>query len=392
MNSKAALYPVVMIALIAFPLIIVAQDKLTIRGVTGGEDVLVMMDSRTNSGAGGCSNDGVFRSSGNTGFDNRLASAGCNSEIAVFSENHAMFLETDVIKWTDKPGDVHRITVRRLINVPVSVWIVDKAAVARAHDEMNNANLLYRQNMVGVRFVPFYKRVRDKKAVDTIGKGIEVPFPDLVNIRCTDLISVQKSGYYAAGRLNVYYVDGNFRGRNCAIKEAHPFLCDCDCAMNKPADGDGNITFVGRLGDLATLAHELGHAFGLRPAMCHGHTDTVEGFGADNLMFGGGLPTRNRFSLGQVFRMNTHEDKWGGTMLIKNGLRPGLGRKCLPNFTSDKCPTLETNWPNAVPSPASGSTPHDLLAARYEKLEEQARKDPRFKMKSTKEAFIARYQ
>jgi HEAT repeat protein len=46
---------------------------------------------------------------------------------------------------------------------------------------------------------------------------------------------------------------------------------------------------------------------------------------------------------------------------------------------------------NAGLSPASRQALHDSFAARYDALDEQARKDPKFKMKSTKDEFIARY-
>jgi hypothetical protein len=46
---------------------------------------------------------------------------------------------------------------------------------------------------------------------------------------------------------------------------------------------------------------------------------------------------------------------------------------------------------NAGLSPASRKSLHDAFASRYDALDEQARKDPKFKMKSTKEEFIARY-
>jgi hypothetical protein len=43
--------------------------------------------------------------------------------------------------------------------------------------------------------------------------------------------------------------------------------------------------------------------------------------------------------------MNTHTDQWGGSMLIKNGLRPDPGRPCPPLAVSRTCPALKTAWP-----------------------------------------------
>ena len=108
--------------------------------------------------------------------------------------------------------------------------------------------------------------------------------------------------------------------------------------------GNGNINRIGTTANIASLTHEIGHAFGLRPADSGGHTNALPGFGSNNIMQGGGLPTRDHFSLGQAFRMNTHSDAFGGTMLIQNGLRPGPGRTCLPLTTNSMCPALNLDW------------------------------------------------
>ncbi len=57
-----------------------------------------------------------------------------------------------------------------------------------------------------------------------------------------------------------------------------------------------------------------------------------------------GKGRRHHFSAGQVFRMNTHDDEFNGTMLIKNGQRGHTGRKCPPLRTSADCPPLEADW------------------------------------------------
>ena len=46
---------------------------------------------------------------------------------------------------------------------------------------------------------------------------------------------------------------------------------------------------------------------------------------------------------------------------------------------------------NAGLSPANRQALHDSFGARYDELDAQGRKDPKFKMKSTKDEFIARY-
>ena len=115
---------------------------------------------------------------------------------------------------------------------------------------------------------------------------------------------------------------------------------NCDRFGDGDIKGDANVTFIGGNANLATLAHEIGHAFGLRPGDQGGHTNNLQGFDENNVMWGGGSQARSHFSLGQAFRMNTQADEWGGTMLIANGLRPGPRRACPPQTTSDICPPL----------------------------------------------------
>jgi hypothetical protein len=336
MGFNAVLYPLLLIGLAVYPSITKA-DKLKIQGIAGGDNVLVLGDARKNSGASGCANDQVFRSTGETALPNFLSSAGCNSEIAIFAANNAMLLETPVNTWTNRPTDVHTATLQPIIMVPVSVWIADATPGARtkAEQDMAHANLLYRQNKVGVHFVPTFVPVSGA-AVATINNSVALAGSD---IECKDVPGVQASGFYTANTLNVYYVTLGITGRNCAIKQT-----PTSCPGTDFEYGDGNITYIGTAANRAALAHEFGHAFGLRPGPCGGHTNGLAGFGPNNIMWGGGDGNRDQFSLGQVFRMNTHSDQWGGTMLIQNGLRPGPGRKCPPTEISAICPALNKDW------------------------------------------------
>ena len=53
---------------------------------------------------------------------------------------------------------------------------------------------------------------------------------------------------------------------------------NCDRFGDGDIKGDANITFIGGNANLATLAHEIGHAFGLRPGDQGGHTNNFQGF------------------------------------------------------------------------------------------------------------------
>ena len=295
------------------------NDRLRVDGISGrAENVVVMMDARTAAGGAGCSNDSVLRTTNILDLGNLLAPAGCSSEISIFARNNAMSFESPVNTWTDARGNLHVTPLAPVLNMPVSVWIANNALAAQAVNDMANANLLYAQNKIGVQFAPTYNNVSgNAAAVATIG-----------NVSCATVAPIQASAFYTPNVLNMYYVNGAFTGGNCA----------------RTVPGDANITYLGTTANLATLAHEIGHAFGLRPAAAGGHTEGLPGFGTDNIMQGGGLPTRSHFSLGQAFRMNTHTDMWGGTMLITDGLRPGPGRACPPLTTTSLCPALTLDW------------------------------------------------
>jgi hypothetical protein len=318
-------------------------DTLQIDNIVAGENVVVMGDARISTG---CRNDFVSRSTGTmTSSLNLLSPQKCNSETAIFSSNSPMLLDTPV-NWTDGNADHHKSTLKPLLMVPVRVWIADNTAgaEARAKDDLKQANNLYKANKVGVRFVGTFKNVSASAgAVSAIEAGVSTT-PHLL---CTPAIaSLKTSGVYKKKRLNVYYVKQGFTGRNCAILDVPPG-CDCTCAMAKPADGDGNVTYIGTTSNKASLAHEFGHAFGLRPASCGGHTDpggNITGFTDSNIMWGGGDENRSKFTLGQVFRMHTHTDKWGGSMLIANGLVSGPHRGCRPNVATARCPALQKDW------------------------------------------------
>jgi hypothetical protein len=159
-----------------------AGDTLKIENIAGGDNVVVVVDSRTSPDGTKwwCRNDEVLRAQPSgadsttveLALDNVPAAIGCNSEIVVFAEGNAMALSYTA--WTDSASDIRTITMQPIIDVPVSVWIADAAAAEGAPSEMANATDIYRKNKVGVQFVPTYHDVSsDAKAVATIGNSCD---------------------------------------------------------------------------------------------------------------------------------------------------------------------------------------------------------------------------
>lgn len=336
---KAVACSIVPGALIAFSGPVLSEDRLKINGIADDERVVVLIDARRAPGVNGCVNDLVGRTKGSMRWRNVLAPGGCNSEIAVLSSHKGFALET--IEWTDQTGELKTIALPPIVEVPVSVWIADAAAQARATADMQRAAELYKTNKVGVVFNPTFQLVSaNPSAVAVINAGI-AKTPDGHDYECKDIAAIQQSAVYTANRLNIYYVSLDIGGRNCAIKQTP--ACD---NLDAFPEGDGNITFIGSTANRASLAHEIGHAFGLRPGPCGGHpTQADDGIPSRNIMSSpGDGADRDQFTLGQVFRMNTQKDQWGGTMLIKNGLRPGPGRECPPRKATKDCPALKTDW------------------------------------------------
>lgn len=325
---------------------IAAQDRLEIENIADSDNVVVMLDARTKVGSNGCKSD-VFRSRGDAERGNLRSPAGCRSEIVVLSTGNAMKLQ-ERVAWTDKAGETRTVTLDPIIDVPVRVWIANGAGEAMPRRDMDRANEIYKKNKVGVNFVPKYEDVStDPDKVNAIKAGIGAT-QDGTDLECKDGIKSIRSNkaIHAERTLNVYYVDLPFRGagRNCAIMRT-PRSCRSTSADRK---GDGNISYIGTGADRVTLAHELGHAFGLRPGPCGGHTTKLKPFTRNNVMWSDPddpNPDADHFSLGQVFRMNTQADKWGGTMLIANGRRSGPGRRCPPMSVSGACPPLAVDWP-----------------------------------------------
>jgi hypothetical protein len=281
-----------------------AQDQIKVSGNTSGNNVVILADLNI---ANICENDVVFRTTSTVGVGSALSTGNCpSSDVSVFSYDNAMSYETNVTSWTQSDGDVHQVNLQPIIVAPMNIVVTRPGGDIDAQYDVGNANYLYNENKVGVQFDAGINDVSQK--VDAV-KVIE-------DDGCVDVDALHQTIFYVPGRLNVYYVHGNFTAETCG--------------------NDKNLIFVGEIGNRASLAHEIGHAYGLIPAEDGGHTNGEPGFGNDNIMYGGGPPTRSQFSTGQVFRLNVCSN----SQLNLNGNRSGQTQLCLPHTNDEVCPAL----------------------------------------------------
>ncbi|HKO55427.1 MAG TPA: hypothetical protein VJ276_06075 [Thermoanaerobaculia bacterium] len=281
------------------------EDVIRLSGNTGSDNAVILADYRK---GGTCRDDVVHRATTQRGIGNATTNGGCNSEVSVFSDDNAMSFQTNVTTWTNTAGDVHNVNLQPILVAPITVWIAMAGATARAQNDVANANLLYNRNNVGVQFNATFTDVSaNQNAVNTIGGAAG---------DCATAGALGGTAFFTAGRINIYYVNGAFTGVNCAANR--------------------NISFIGTTANIASLPHEIGHAYALRPSASGGHTNGLAGFGNDNIMFGGGPATRDQFSVGQAFRINVSDI----SQLNLNGTRAGTTRTCAPLTVSNLCPAL----------------------------------------------------
>lgn len=244
----------------------------------------------------------VFVGSSNIG-DRRQGCASSSQEVVAFTSYRPPMPWGGA--WTDAPADVIDASAGpALRQVPLRVWGVRitaadiPAATSFINQAVGTALGIYHANRVGV----------------SLTGAVPIQPIESTAVTCADLQtflspdgSIPDNAVWDATAVNIYLMPGgagNLNGIWCW------------------ADGLGWLKNVIRLhvgGDYASLAHELGHLFGLYvpwgPANQHrGHVNEIKGFGRDNLMTGwvdiGSTVPRTRLSLGQVYRMHFDKRSW----------------------------------------------------------------------------------
>jgi hypothetical protein len=202
------------------------------------------------------------------------------------------------------------VQLKPLLSMPINVWLADASLAKRATDSITNANAIYDQNKTGIQFQVAQTQV------------VSLPIRITIALGCA-VSRILPTTIYVANQLNVYFTDVPSTGASC--------------------EADRNQIFVGTAANLATLAHELGHALSLfGDETTGGHTNGLAGFAKDNVMWGGGSVARKYLSLGQAFRFDADTR----SQLNVNLVRSGPTRSCpaLPPFPIDACPELKLDW------------------------------------------------
>ena len=313
-------------------------DQVVQTSNTGGDDSVILMDMRRQTGSAGCLDDVVKRSAGSLAVGNVLAAGGCRSEVSVFSSENAMEIRENA-PWTDACGDTVLFDLVPLRKAPMKVWIAVPNAVSLlwwgtldpspvVKEDLDYATQAYDENKTGIAFAPSFSTVSGDG-----WKKIQELLPDLLLAAflqsgealatvCAIPKDLEDAGFYEKGKLNVYYLPLPFTGMIC--------------------DDDRNVIFVGLVKKPATLAHELGHSFSLLGP--GGHSNGMPGIANDNIMWVKDPAPRDRFSLGQAFRENVDPT----STLNTNGVRTGPVRSCPPDATSAStagaCPDLGLDW------------------------------------------------
>jgi hypothetical protein len=235
------------------------------------------------------------------------------------------------------PSNPGAMPLMRVVPVAIRVFISGAdLGIRQTHatqfgqDEIDYANLVFRENRVGIKLV-----VMDQATVPQPSlPHIETDIPDCAT---GDKVTVAYDHTpMSEAMLHVYLVDG--------ASSADGFTC----APNKDRPYPVIYLAVGRSGTI--LLHEVGHALGLDLPGA-GHTDEIAGFDPADVMAGGYADTdniwRRRLTVGQAFRINAEAGSWlnwarkpiSGTLIREIGA-PRLACQCGQDDPAGNCPRL----------------------------------------------------
>ena len=313
-------------------------DDITLNGNLDGDEAVVHIDGRRPTSAT-CSDDEVRRAAAILPAGNLLTSAGCYSEVGIYSKANAMAMRKTATVWSDLCGDHLTVDLDPILEIPATFFLAIPDALAKlewdgktteevAREDHANANQLFDENKTGISFGI---DVRTLTVVEAATLLVLVPAAivsglltgvDPGTLVCSLPSEFEALGLYVPNRLNIYYLPVLGTGMECP--------------------DDLNVVFIALNKKPETLAHEFGHGLSLYGGW--GHTNTATGFDSSNLMWTGSIDVRDHISLGQAFRMNLESH----SILNTDGVRSGPTRICPseppPYPDPAACPALDLDW------------------------------------------------
>jgi hypothetical protein len=325
-----------------------AQDRVIVDKVTEADAVVLGLFGKRSGEP--CGNEAYAVTADPVTVGEMIPSAACPSEATLFAKGHA--LSTTNLEWSTGDDENPLPMGQPLREIKVDVYLVasDSRGEAWARSDLLRARTVFDNNRAGLTFVEGNFRTSSSLTpaeVDVIGND------------CTQADALKLSSLYADDRINVYFVDaiGGDRGET-----PRGFNC-FETGRAGNVDGAPNIIYISMHRHTpTTLAHELGHAFGLRGSA--GHTGAgpdeiseeeayIPGFESTNIMWTGvdadKARAKKHFSLGQVFRMSADERSW----LNRNAQSSGgpTARRCHPSGVDNErpCPPLAFDFSKKSP-------------------------------------------
>jgi hypothetical protein len=315
-----------------------SEDQIVLSQATPADAAVAVLDARRRGGS--CLNDALFQGSGPFAVGDLITPGGCASELTVFARGRALLRINP--SWSDGVDTVVAPRGPSLRRVEVDVYVVSSGMNSAnwARLDLVRAGTLFDDSRVGLsfdssKFVTSTSLTNADKA--TIGDN------------CQQADALKGSSLYNPNRINVYVIPSitseglnTWRGYNCWEKKP----------PGNP-DGTPNIIYISvSWHSPTTLAHELGHALGLRGKVGHtgGPDSRMDGFESTNLMWkgldGDGTKAQDWFSLGQAFRMNADTHSWLNRAAGSSSTGP-QPLACSPTSPKSKtpCPPLAFDLP-----------------------------------------------
>ncbi len=296
-------------------------DEIQLQGFDAQHgNAIAQVDGERPSGV--CLDDSQHSDVSPIRIPNLVSPTQCRSEVAIYSPDNAFALIEDITTWT-AASDVLSVPLASLVEVPVRFWVLDPSPAVKADIEtqLGLANEAYCKHRAGIRFSAL-------PPIDLTSDPGELLKYKLSMRDFCDRAAL--SPYFERDLLNVYYIpEGKL---------------DDGAPLGFFSTDHGNIIVIRyQEAPERTLAHEFGHALGLK----HTHVLKPDVFNEGNPGYDKthGMPDSNNLmfsagewdlTLGQVFRANVDSC----SIINRYGWRTGPTRRC-PHYLGDPTCPLE---------------------------------------------------